>query len=80
MLREIGLGTWLLIILTAAVVLIALSQTTALGPLAGGIGVTSDTALTLGQNVEPMNEATEEAAEDTAEMTPEAEMTDEAAG
>lgn len=63
MLREIGLGTILLIVITAVVALGVISQTTEFGPLAGGIGVTDETALSWGQ----MTDATEEA-----EMTPEA--------
>ncbi|MAS37680.1 MAG: hypothetical protein CL610_27030 [Anaerolineaceae bacterium] len=69
MLREIGLGTILLIVITAVVALGVISQTTEFGPLAGGIGVTDETALSWGQ----MTEATEEA-----EMTPEAEATEDA--
>lgn len=65
MLREIGLGAILLIIITAAVAIVALSQTTEFGPVAGHIGVNDQTALSWGQMLEP------EAAHD-AEATPEA--------
>ena len=86
MLREIGWPTYVLVILTIVVVLVVLSQTTAFGPLAGGVGVTSETALTLGQNP-PMAEMTPEpaagmmeATEEPMEMTPEAESTVETGG
>jgi hypothetical protein len=61
MLREIGLATPILIILTVIVVLAALSQTTDFGPLAGGVGVSPESALIWGETAEPMADATEAA-------------------
>jgi hypothetical protein len=83
MLREIGLATIILIILTAAVVIAALSQTTTLGPLAGHVGVNDETALSWGQALEPeatseaMVEPTEAVTEESEDATPEAESTEE---
>ncbi len=78
MLREIGLGAILLIILTAAVAIGALSQTTEFGPLAGHVGVNDQTALSWGQVLEP---EAPHSAESTPEATAEAmvEPTEEAA-
>ncbi len=93
MLREIGLATPLLIILTVVVIFAALSQTTGFGPLAGGVGVSEEQALSWGQVLEPAAEATPEATEAvivdetetpevteeaTEAMTPEADETEEA--
>lgn len=71
MLREIGLATPLLIILIVIVIFAAISQTTQLGPLAGGIGVGEEQALSWGQQLEPMADAADE-------TTPEADSTEEA--
>jgi hypothetical protein len=81
MLREIGLGTLLLIILTIVVGVVALMQTTEFGPFAtSSIGVTSETALVWGQNADlVVDEEEADAAEsDTAAEEDEAEATEEA--
>jgi hypothetical protein len=76
MLREIGLAAPLLIILTAIVVVLVLSQTTTFGPFAGNIGVTEETALTWGQQqAAPADEAAEETDDAAADSAPEAEST-----
>jgi hypothetical protein len=79
MLREIGLATPILIVLTIIAVLIGLITSTQFGPLAGKIGVTEETALIWGQSAAPLAEATEEATPEAAdEAAAEAEADDEA--
>ena len=64
MIREIGLGTLLLIILTIVIGVVALSQTAEFGPFAtSSIGVTSETALIWGQNADSAVEEVDDAAE-----------------
>lgn len=72
MLREIGLVRLILTLVTAAAVIVVLTQTTEFGPLAGGFGVTDETALSWGQGADAAPEATEApAAEATDEATEE---------
>lgn len=76
MLREIGLGTLILIILTVAVVLVALGQTADVGLLASGtIGVTDEVARSWGEDADLVVDE-HEAAEATEEATAEAAAAD----
>ena len=73
MLREIGLATVILIVLTAVVVVLALNQTAIVNYSASG--VTGDVALSWGQNAEgagEMNNGEGVQPEATEEATPEA--------
>ena len=78
MLREIGLGTLLLIILTLVVGGAALT-TADFGPFAASsIGVTSETALSWGQNADLVMDEEAEAAHEAENGSEETEATEEA--
>jgi hypothetical protein len=76
MLREIGLASVILIVLTAVVVFFALGQTADVGFFASG--VTDDVALSWGQNAALVSDESDEPVDEAEDSEAESEATEEA--